>query len=189
MKAIKFVILATLFLSASLLKAQNQLKPADGYSHDIGIMVNMMEDLRMRITAQVKDLDQEETDFLFDDNANSVGALIMHLIATELYYLVQTLEGRDWSEEESDLYMEAGSLGPRAREKYKGKPITYYLQLWEEVRMKSLEGLKKKDDAWFGADIDEGINNHYVWYHVMEHSANHMGQIALVKNRIAQAKN
>tara|TARA_Y100001972_G_scaffold128996_1_gene193300 strand:- start:1427 stop:1651 length:225 start_codon:yes stop_codon:yes gene_type:complete len=37
---------------------------------------------------------------------------------------------------------------------------------------------------WFAANIDEGVNNHWVWFHVLEHSANHMGQIALVKNRL-----
>ena len=181
------VFLISLSFNAS--HAQYTLEPTEGYSHDIGLMVSMMEDLRARITEQVKDLNQEETDFLFDENANSVGALIMHLVANELYYQVQTLEGRNWNEKESELYMAAGGLGARAREKYKGKPISYYLQLWEEVRTKSLEGLKNRDDAWFDEDIDEGVNNHWVWYHVMEHTANHMGQIALVKNRIAQAKN
>lgn len=185
----QFFIASFFLLTFNVSHAQYRLEPVEGYTHDIGVMVNMMEDLRARITEQVKDLNQEETDFLFDENANSVGALIMHLVANELYYQVQTLEGRNWTDEESELYMEAGGLGARAREKYKGKPISYYLQLWEEVRMKSLEGLKKKDDAWFSEDIDDGVNNHWVWFHVMEHSANHMGQIALVKNRIAQSKN
>ena len=185
----KSLVFSLISLTFTISHAQYTLEPAEGYSHDIGLMVSMMEDLRTRITEQVKDLNQEETDFLFDDNANSVGALIMHLVANELYYQVQTLEGRNWNEKESELYMAAGGLGARAREKYKGQPISYYLELWEEVRTKSLEGLKKKDDAWFDEDIDEGVNNHWVWYHVMEHTANHMGQIALVKNRIAQAKN
>lgn len=187
--SIKFIISLMIILFINQTSAQYRMEPTEGYSHDIGVMVNMMEDLRARITAQVEDLNQEQTDFLFDENANSVGALIMHLVANELYYQVQTLEGRNWNEKESELYMEAGGLGARAREKYIGKPISYYLQLWDEVRMKSLEGLKKKDDAWFSEDIDDGVNNHWVWFHVMEHSANHMGQIALVKNRMAQDKN
>ena len=66
------------------------------------------------------------------------------------------------------------------------EPITYYLNLWNEVRKKTLEGLKTKNDEWFASAIDAGINNHWVWFHVLEHSANHMGQIALVKNRLPE---
>lgn len=67
-----------------------------------------------------------------------------------------------------------------------GKPIRHYLDLWNEVRQKTLAGLKTKDDQWFASNIDEGINYHWVWYHVMEHSANHMGQIGTIKNRLTE---
>ena len=60
----------------------------------------MMENLKERITMQVKNLDQEQTDFLFDEKANCISALVMHLVATEAYYQVETLEGRRWSKEE-----------------------------------------------------------------------------------------
>ncbi|MGK2862936.1 MAG: hypothetical protein ACSLE0_13455 [Chitinophagaceae bacterium] len=46
---------------------------------------------------------------------------------------------------------------------------------------KTLAGLKAIDDAWFAARIDESMNNHWAWFHILEHQANHMGQIALVK--------
>ena len=67
-----------------------------------------------------------------------------------------------------------------------GKPMQHYLELWDEVRQKTLAGLKTKDDTWFASNIEDGINYHWVWYHVMEHSANHMGQIATVKNRLPE---
>ena len=172
--------------SLSLLHGQYEIKPAEGYTPQIGVMVDMLEDLKDRITEDVKDLTLEETDFLFDGEANSIGALIMHLVANESYYQVETLEERQWTPEEAEFFMAAGGLGPKAREKYRGKPIQYYLDLWDEVRAKTLAGLKTRDDAWFASGIDEGVNNHWVWFHVMEHSANHMGQIALVKNRLPE---
>lgn len=185
MKTIKTLILLLVFTAiGTISRGQYIIESVEGYSPQIGVMVNMLEDMKSRITEQVQDLSQEETDFLFDEKANSIGAMIMHLIATESYYQVETLEGRQWTKEEAELFDAASSLGDPARQKHKGKPVSYYLDLWDEVRAKSLEGLKQKDDQWFTSMIDEGINNHYVWYHVMEHSANHMGQIALVKNRL-----
>jgi len=174
------------FTCLTLTHAQNKIKQEAGYSPQIGTMVDMLEDLKSRIEEMTRDLTQAETDYLFDDDANSIGSLIMHLVSTEAYYQVQSLEGRSWTDKEAAVWMVGGELNEKTREQLKGKPIAYYLELWDEVRNKTLEGLKAKDDAWFAADIDEGINNHYVWYHVLEHSANHMGQIALVKNRLPE---
>ncbi|WP_044212929.1 DinB family protein [Flammeovirga sp. OC4] len=180
----KYFLLLHLCFTFSLAQAQYEIKPVKGYSTQIGIMVNMLEDLKGRITEMTSDLDQAETDYMFDEKANSIGALIMHLAATEAYYQVETLEGRAWSEKDEKFWAVASSLGDHSRKELQGKPIKYYLDLWDQVRQKTLEGLKKKDDAWFAENVDEGINNHWVWFHVMEHSANHMGQIALVKNRL-----
>lgn len=146
----------------------------------------MLEEIKDRIAADVRDLNQTQTDYLFDDQANSIGALVMHLVSTESYYQVETLEGRQWTDEEIALWEVAGGLGDDSRSTFKGKPITFYLDLWDQVREKTLAGLKTKDDAWFAANIDEGVNNHWVWFHVLEHQANHMGQIALIKKRLQE---
>ena len=174
------------FLASTFLYSQYKIIPEPGYSPQIGIMVDMLEELKDRITAEVQDLNQEQTDYLMDEQANSIGAMVMHLVANESYYQVETLEGRQWTEEEAGLLQLAGGMGPESREALKGKPIKYYLDLWDTVREKTLAGLKKRDDAWFASNIEEGINNHWVWFHVMEHMAAHMGQIALVKKRLPQ---
>ena len=171
-------------LPITFLHGQRRIVAEQGYSPQIGIMVNMLEEIKDRITGEIQDLDQAQTDFLIDNKANSIGAMIMHLAANEAYYQVETLEERSWTGEEAESWGIAGDLGPRSRENLKGKPIQYYLDIWDEVRRKTLEGLKLKDDEWFAADIDEGVNNHWVWFHVLEHAASHMGQIALVKNRL-----
>nr|WP_298998800.1 DinB family protein [uncultured Allomuricauda sp.] len=173
-----------LLLPILLLNAQGELKSVEGYSPKIGTMVYMLEDLKDRITQQVKDLDQSQIDFLYDADANSIGSLIMHLVSTESYYLTATLKGREWTEEELSRFGVAGELNEEVKNILKGKPINHYLGLWDEVRKKTLDELKTKDDVWFSSNIEEGLNYHYIWYHVMEHSANHMGQIATIKNRL-----
>ncbi|MDB4293345.1 DinB family protein [Maribacter sp.] len=180
----KTVAILIVCFSFSVLNAQYEIKPEEGYTPQIGVMVAMLEDLKDRITEITRDLDQAETDYLFDEKANSIGALIMHVVATEAYYQVETLEGRSWTDEETQFWSVGGSLDEKSREKLKGKPVTYYLELWNQVRKKTRNGLQTKDDEWFAANIDEGVNNHWAWFHILEHAANHMGQIALVKNRL-----
>lgn len=179
-----FNTLLLLCFSISFVHAQNEIKPTAGYSPQIGIMVDMLEEIKERITEDIRELSQEETDFLFDEKANSIGAIVMHMVANEAYYQVETLEGRAWTAEEAAFWSIAGGLGDASREKLKGKSIGYYLDLWDQVRQKSLTGLKTKDDAWFASNIDENVNIHWVWFHILEHNASHMGQIALVKSRL-----
>ncbi|MEL6485478.1 MAG: DUF664 domain-containing protein [Bacteroidota bacterium] len=179
------VFLLSLFLGVlPQLNAQYQVTPTEGYSPQIGMMVNMLEDIKNRISEMTRNLDQSQTDYLFDKKANSIGAIIMHIIAIEDYTRVETLEARQWDEEEAIFWSSASDLGGDTPKSLQGKPIQHYLDLWDEVRAKTLEGLKQKDDTWFASDIDEGMNYHWAWFHVMEHAASHMGQISLVKNRM-----
>jgi hypothetical protein len=175
-----------LIFSLSAVNAQYEIKSEEGFSPQIGVMVDMLEELKDRLTKDVGELSQAETDYLFDDKANSIGAMLMHIMATESYYQVETLEGLTWTAQEKEFWGIAGGLGAESKEKIKGKPIKYYLDLWEDVRKKTLAGLKTKDDSWFAANIDEGVNNHWVWFHVLEHQAAHMGQIAIVKKRLPE---
>lgn len=184
MNNVKLSIITLLVFSSFTGFSQNTIEPAAGYSPQIGIMVDMLEEMKARIEEEVSNLDQGATDFLIDAKANSIGQLVMHLAATESYYQVETLEDRVWTDEETEFWSVAGGLGENSREKLTKKPISYYLELWDEVRVKSLAGLKERDDAWFASEVDEGINYHWVWFHVLEHSAQHLGQISLIKNKL-----
>jgi len=55
-----------------------------------------------------------------------------------------------------------------------------------QVRAKTLEGLKEKDNTWFASDIDENMNFHWAWFHILKHTASHRGQIVLVKKRLPE---
>lgn len=177
------LVLILMLFSASMSFAQ--LNPAKGYDHDIGNMVSMLENLRARVIGSVQGLNQEQTDFLLDDKANRIGAMIMHLAATEVYYQVFTFENREFNDAEKAKWGVALSLGDEARAEFVGKPIDYYLKAWTEVRSKTKELLETKDDGWISKKIKgTDINNHWAWFHVMEHQANHMGQINMLRSRL-----
>lgn len=181
----KNLIIISLILIGFVSNAQYTIEPREGYTPQIGVLVAMLGDLKSRITNNVQKLSQEETDFLMDEDANRMGAIILHLAATEKYYQVYTFENREFTKEETKQWMPALELGKPARKEFKGKPIDYYLKIWDDVRKKNLELLKTKDDEWLNSlTEDKSMNNHWAWYHVMEHQANHMGQIALIKKRL-----
>ena len=165
--------------------AQRVIESEEGFSPQIGILVSMLNDMKDRVESTVENLDTESTDFLLDEHANSIGTLVYHLTATEKFYQVYTFENRVFNKEEEKEWNVPMSMGIEAREEFKGKPISYYLDIYSKVREKTLEYLKEKDDQWL-ASTPEGyrMNNHWSWYHVMEHQSSHLGQILLLKKRI-----
>jgi len=178
------ICISILFISHLSISAQ-EIKAPDGYSPQIGTTVSMLEDLKDRVTSSVANLTLEETDFLLDENANRIGALILHLAATEKYYQIYTFEERSYNRLESAEWDLPQNLGERARKELTGKPIQYYLDIWDEVRKETLRVLKTKDDKWFESRVKgSSMNNHWAWYHVMEHQANHMGQIRFFIKRM-----
>ncbi len=185
-KLLSSSLLLLLFLIISAcLPAQRTLHPAEGYDTQVGTMVSMLEDLKNRITRNVKNLDQAKTDFLLDEQSNRIGAMILHLAATEKIYQVMTFENRRYNTAEAAFWDTAMGLGDTGRKELINKPIKYYLDKWAEVRAETLRQLKSKDDNWLSSEVSgRNMNNHWAWFHVMEHQANHMGQINMLRKRM-----
>ncbi|MFY0629242.1 MAG: DUF664 domain-containing protein [Flavobacteriaceae bacterium] len=158
-------------------------------SPQIEAMISMLDDLKARVEYAVKNLKKQHVDHLHDEKANRIGVLVMHLAAAEAYYQVSTFENRGFNEEEKKEWDIPLDLGEKAREKYKGKDIDYYLEIYNKVRKKTIEELRKRDDAWF-ISVNNGSwgTNQYQWFHVMEHQSSHLGQILFLKKRLPPLK-
>jgi hypothetical protein len=171
--------------SGIILKETGKIGNVEGASPKIADMISMLEDLKDRVEETVKNMDQYEIDYLHDEKANRIGALVMHLAAAEKYYQVFTFENREFNEEEKKKWETALNLDQGARNEFKGHDIQYYLDIYNEVRAKTISELKKRDDAWFAQiQMKYDISNQYCWFHVMEHQSSHLGQILFLKKRI-----
>lgn len=156
------------------------------YTTQIGTLVSMLNNLSYRVESEVKLLNQREIDHLMDEKANRIGALLLHLAAAEAYYQVRTFENRGFNEDEKKKWSLALDLGDEAREKIKGYDVEYYLDIYKEVRKKTLEELKKRNDEWLNEATSSTGNRHFSWFHVMEHQSSHLGQIRMIKKRIPE---
>jgi Protein of unknown function (DUF664) len=171
--------------------------PKPGYSPQVGTLVSMLTWMREAngIITATKGLTEADLDHLFDANANSIGALMLHLAATETYYQMNTFDGMkwdSWSKSIKEKWDPAMDLGDAGRKTIKGHDRDYYLNILREVRAKSLAEFKKRDDAWLMSvdkDWPWGPTNTYCkWFHVCEHEAHHTGQIAMLRKRLPGAK-
>jgi hypothetical protein len=170
-------------------KEKGKIGNIEGASPQIGAMISMLEDLKGRVEDAVKNMDQYELDYLHDEKANRIGSLIMHLAAAEAYYQVFTFENRDFNAEEKTKWNVALNLDQGGRDEIKGHAVQYYLDIYNEVRAKTIAELKKRDDVWFEeVQTRYDWSNHYCWFHVMEHQSSHLGQILFLQKRIPPQK-
>jgi uncharacterized damage-inducible protein DinB len=175
----------------------NMLGSLPGYSPQIGTFVSQLTWMREAngVLRATEKLSQADLDYLFDKNANTIGALMLHLAATETYYQMNTFDGMKWDSWSGDIKKKwdaAMNLGDAGRAAIKGHDRGYYVNILHEVREKTLAEFRKKDDAWLLA-ADKSwpwgpTNNLCKWFHVCEHEAHHTGQIALLSKRLPGAK-
>ena len=169
----------------------NIIGPKEGYTPQIGTLVSMMNWMRTVILSPVKDMSAADLDYVHDENANSIGAMLMHLAATERFYQIHTFDGKswgDWPKEDADKWTVASRLGENARKKIKGNNFDFYLNAMSEIRENTLTEFAKRDDDWLMA-VDKEFpwgptNNYCKWFHVCEHESNHNGQFKFIKKRL-----
>ncbi|MGB7844420.1 MAG: DUF664 domain-containing protein [Candidatus Acidiferrum sp.] len=169
--------------------------PKKGYSPQIGTLVSQMAFMRMQVLRSVQGMSQKDLDFLLDDKANRIGAMLLHLAAAERFYQLNTFE--ELSEDKipeawKEKWGMPMELGAPARKGIVGNNLDYYLNILNETREKTLAEFRKRDDAWL-MTVDKTwgwgpTNNYCKWFHVTEHEANHNGQIKLLKSRLPGAK-
>ena len=170
-------------------KLENQglyvIDQKDGLGLEFSKLATMMEYTRVTTLAEVKDLTVEQLDFLFNDEANSIGMLLAHMVSVEKAYQIDTFENRDFTDEDIQLLNPALELGDAAREQIKGNPIEYYLEELEQTRKKTIDTFGTLPDSWLFEQspfwYGKPTNNYFKWFHVFEDELNHRGQIRLIK--------
>jgi hypothetical protein len=173
----------------------NIIGPKAGYSAQVATLVSMLTWMQRAIDRSTKGLTQAELDHLFDAEANTIGALMLHLAATEFYYQMNTFDGKawdSWSDEIKQKWDPAMKLGDAGRKTIKGHDRDYYLGILKETREKSLAEFAKRDDAWLMA-VDKDwpwgpTDNYCKWFHVCEHISHHCGQIVFLWKRLPGKK-
>lgn len=172
---------------------ENQLfliNQIDGFTPLVSHLFKMLNYARHTTVGAVQKLSIEQLDHLQDENSNSIGMLLNHIAAVEVWYQAFTFEGRDWfaNEEEAAEWGDALQLNEQAKELARGKSLEYYVEKLDSARAKTLEGFKKRDDMWLMEEKpfwrDEPANHYFMWFHVAEDEINHRGQIRWLRKRL-----
>jgi hypothetical protein len=184
--AVGLSTLAPLLEPAAAAERSWIIGPQPGFTPEIGTLTSMLAFTRDQVVHNVQGLSQKDLDYLLDAKANTIGALLLHLAATETLYQLNTFGGMkwdSWSEEVKKKWDIPANLGEPARKAIKGNSLDYYLDALHQAREKSLAEFRRRDDKWLATLETEGdfsANNYAKWFHVAE--------IKFLKQRVPGAK-
>jgi uncharacterized damage-inducible protein DinB len=149
----------------------------------IGPLIDMLGYARRTTHQAIEGLTAAQLDHRHDAQSNSIGALLLHIAAVELWYQTQTFERREWTAEEEEQWLEWIEL----RANITGRPLEFYLDTLASIRARTESELRARDDEWmlriepFG---ENDANNYWKWFHVCEDEINHRGQIRWLRKRL-----
>jgi uncharacterized damage-inducible protein DinB len=169
-----------------------RIKTFGEFSPKIGELASMLEHTRAVTLEEIKELSQEELDYLVDKGSNSIGSLLLHIASIEFVHQVISFENRDINELELKQWKPALELGQVARKTIKKNSVDYYIEEMSKVREKTLTQFEGLNDDWLFKEKEWGngvpYNNYYLWFHVFEDEINHRGQIRSIKRMLQNNK-
>jgi uncharacterized damage-inducible protein DinB len=169
------------------------IKEKEGFKKDFSILISMMNYARFTTLADLKEITQEELDYRYNDEFNSIAMLLAHMAAIEKIFQKMTFDRLDDEEINrfADTLEPAVGLGSDASV-IKGKPLEYYIEELKSARKITKEKFASLDESWLYEETDfwyhKKGNNFFRWFHVFEDEINHRGQIRLIRKLYAKEK-
>jgi uncharacterized damage-inducible protein DinB len=172
-------------------KWQVMVEALPGYEPEIGRLVWMMEETRRRTKESLEGVSDDILDWTPDPTANSIGALLYHLAVIEADWLfVEVLEAQTFPPEvvalfPEDVRDEAGRLVTA-----RGMSLAASLDRLDVVRdhlLSTFRGMSLADFRRVRDFPDYDVTPEGVLNHLIQHEAEHRGQIGLLRDLAERA--
>lgn len=171
---------------------KNLLSPAPGFSPEIGLALSAMEEVREQVRQIVREMPDTELVRRAFPNTHPIGALLLHLCESEWWWMQSVVSGRELTDEEKklvhwDVLKDPSVLDSRA------SSGQYCLEVLDQVRERTREVLASFDDrdlerlfSYRRGDEQMEVSLRWVLHHLVDHEAQHKGQILLLKRMLAE---
>lgn len=176
------------------IKARDQLliTPLAAYDPVVARWLWLLNDNRQRTLAAVAGLSQSALNWRPDEEANSIGTLLYHIVAIELDWLyVEILERPDYDAAAAPLlpYPVRDPAGRLAA--VEGESLADHLARMAASRQQLLTELRSLTAADFYRVrcLDAyDVTPEWVLYHLLEHEAGHRGEIGELRRQAERAR-
>jgi len=163
---------------------QRLIAPPGGYPAAAAGWVWMIEDTRRRTKQSLDGLNDREVNWRPPQGGNSIGSLLYHLAAIEMSYIYEDILGSGWAPELDELLPydvrdEAGLLTA-----VKDESLTAHLARLDATRalsLRALAGLSGEELRRRRVVGEYAITPEWALHHLMQHEAEHRGQIGEIR--------
>jgi uncharacterized damage-inducible protein DinB len=166
---------------------RRSIEPAPGFSGELGIWVASLDDVRRRTVEAVAGLTPEQLAWKPPAGGNSIGQLLRHIAIVELDWVLTDLSrGEEMPKDAPPIVQLDGAMadpGPQ--------PLKNLLAALDYARKETKTRLGRygRDEIetireYAGDGVRKVFNVRWILLHILDHEAQHCGQILLVKRQL-----
>lgn len=170
-------------------------EPMPNFPREIGFYLSGMAEVRAQLNDAVRDLSSEEISAKVLPNMQSIGQLILHNAEAEWFWIDCVLAEKELDEEvaKREVFWDVLLDEDFAAKNYSAE---FCIKTANKVRISCQKNLKKFGDedleTYFGFNKKDGrrieVTLRYVLHHLIDHEAQHKGQILMLKRLLREVK-
>jgi len=165
---------------------QRVITPLPASHPELGRWLWALEDTRARTKVAVTGLDQAALDWTGPGVENAIGSLLYHLALIEFDYLYADILGEDYPEGSEAFLPHSDRDGDGNLSVIRGVSLADHLARLDEVRRQLLQRVsvlsaEQLETVRTLPDWDYAISPAWTLHHLMQHEAEHRGQIAAIR--------
>ena len=170
---------------------RDELLPVPGLSREIGLMVAGLEEVQAQTVKFIADLTPDELSARFLPGFHQIGALALHLGECEFWWIQAIAARKPMTDEDKQFaHLDDTTESDFALKGYDAHDCINFL---ERIHLRTLDTLTGFTDE----EIDRLISMdphptrfegslRWISHHLIDHEANHKGQIAMIKRLIRE---
>jgi uncharacterized damage-inducible protein DinB len=170
------------------------LTPLEGFSREIGFYLSSWEKSRAELREIVSDLSLEELAARILPGAHQIGGLILHLGEAESGWIHAIIAGKELDDEAKKFAHWYDTTETDFAEKgYGARECIERIDKIGEMSRRILAQFDDEDlERLFGYRRDSGerveVSLRWVLHHLIDHEANHKGQISMLKRLLRETQ-
>jgi uncharacterized damage-inducible protein DinB len=166
------------------------IEPVPGFAGELGVWVSVLEDLRRQTCEAVAGLTPDQLAWKPPGDGNSIGQLLRHIALVELDWVLTDLcRGEPLPKEAPALLQLDGPMADPGVQ-----PLDAFLGLLDYARKETRKRLGRygRDEIETSREyageggVRKVFNVRWILYHLVEHEAQHRGQILAVKRMMTK---
>lgn len=164
----------------------------DGYAPLAGMWLEAMRESREDLLSMLSDLTAEELHRRILPGAHSVAAILWHVANVELWWIQQVLLGQEIGLENRVRF--GLSVPGELHTPPADWPLERFIGLMEEAHGLTRSSYREMSDERFRESVcmipgrDRGFSPEWIAYNLLDHVANHRGQVAMLKRLMRTAQ-